>query len=237
MKTLLVIMSWLSSLSASAQRDYRPFVEEGKRWNYITDYGYGDYSWYGYLSGDTIMNGHNCKKYYDVRDDGEPFFYAALYEENKKSYYYKRDGVGPIPLFDFSLEKGQTIDNNKQTYIVADIDTVFNSGQQFKRFYLQDINSDNSFIWIEGVGINEDLFNPFRNLFGGITRVISCEVNGGTLFTEEGFYSPRIPSSIHANEATAAPPKKSVFDLQGRRIDATPAKGVYIRNGRKQVVR
>jgi hypothetical protein len=29
----------------------------------------------------------------------------------------------------------------------------------------------------------------------------------------------------------------AIFDLQGRRLSATPAKGIYIQNGKKRIVR
>ena len=237
MKKLLMIILWVTALSALAQGDYRPFVEDGKRWNYKSRIMGSDNYFYYYclLSGDIIINGQNCiKLHVSYEGWGGPYVHAALYEIDKKVYYYEMNSVASILLYDFSLEKGQTVYNRKRTYLVTDIDTVFNSGQQFKRFHLQDSISGICFKWIEGVGINNSFTNSFQNLFGGMEEsVISCEVNGETLFTEEGFYSLGISSSIHANEATAAPTEKSVFDLQGRRRDAVPSKCVYIKDGRK----
>lgn len=61
---------------------------------------------------------------------------------------------------------------------------------------------------------------------------------------ESGFFeyavpdlvSPTIPDGIHAQGITTTTPEESsrIFDLQGRRLNGKPTKGVYIEDGRKK---
>ena len=82
------------------------------------------------------------------------------------------------------------------------------------------------------------MFNPYRNLFGGIdVRLLSCELNGEVIFTGDGFDQPSISDVAFPQLISKDAHNYNYFDLQGRRIQGLPQRGVYIKDGRKVVMR
>ena len=94
-------------LFASAQTtesDYRPFAEEGKKWE--TQVGLIMENLYSYfISGDTVINGENWKKVYNRRYmNGTPHYYSAVRDVDKKVYCIAKGSNRPRLLYDFGLK-------------------------------------------------------------------------------------------------------------------------------------
>ena len=82
--------------------------------------------------------------------------------------------------------------------------------------------------WIEGVGSTLDFFGMLP-LPGNYNSLVACEVNGEVIYQSA--------TSIQGIKSNTLNSDGAIFDLQGRRLSATPAKGVYIQNGKKRIVR
>ena len=82
--------------------------------------------------------------------------------------------------------------------------------------------------WIEGVGATMDFFGMLP-LQGNYNSLVACEVNGEVIYQSA--------TSIQGIKSNTLNSDGAIFDLQGRRLSATPAKGVYIQNGKKRIVR
>ena len=84
-------------------------------------------------------------------------------------------------------------------------------------------NSGSARIWVE----DETLI-----------ALTSCSMDGECIFTREDFSTQayRITDGIFLPTAQTADPKENpIHDLQGRRLNGIPQKGIYIRNGKKHV--
>jgi len=95
--------------------------------------------------------------------------------------------------------------------------------------------------WIEGIGCTGNLVFPFWvDIIGPQPLLLSCYDGDECVFDVEEFAGivttsiKDIPKAIHSRSAS---PDSPLYDLQGRRISATPQKGVYIQNGKKTLVK
>ena len=90
---------------------------------------------------------------------------------------------------------------------------------------------------MEGVG---SLTAPYWNIPSStMLNLIACTVGDEVLFWGDNADSWGLqrPTSISSLTRHTAPLTKGCFDLSGRRLAAPPAKGMYIENGRKRVVK
>ena len=100
--------------------------------------------------------------------------------------------------------------------------------------------------WADGIGTY--LNNPFafelrflpfeKPKLGKDIHLVTCMKDEKYYFNIEWTYVPGDQSSIDDNSYTDNSLKSSnLYDLQGRRLQHTPAKGLYIQDGKKRVVR
>ena len=200
-----ILSFFIFGLHAQQEDNYRPLVEEGKRWiyddylalrpeKYNCFYGY-------YLQGDTVIGGKKCLKMYVENrfNDGKTSYVGALYEENKKVYHVDLEGETYI-LYDFDCREGDIITSDRTTLKVVRIYTIQNEGRNLRMYelspnaYEEDDSGDMNFYWIEGVGCTRDFFGMLP-LSGNYSSLRRCEVNGETLYqyvqpkyTEEGYH-------------------------------------------------
>lgn len=240
---------------ANTATNYRPFAVEGKTWK-CTSWSWGnlvEHSETYTIKGDTVINGMYCKKLYS----GQNFRYF-VYEQNRKVFavLHKKgtpDDVFTRLLFDFSLEPCDTVinSNGRGTFrvTVLRVDTIVNSNNDsFRRMLVRTgpLNEAGEYAekppyqelyWIEGVGSSrcpeDSYFWPNGSEPG--RRMEECFENGECIMT----YSEMMAEgSSGVNSVTAPQPlSASIYDLQGRRLSTKPQKGVYIRDGRKIVVK
>ncbi|MEE3462658.1 MAG: hypothetical protein VZR00_12410 [Lachnospiraceae bacterium] len=226
-------------LASFAQDGYRPLVEQGKKWTYHHNAYQYVYDYHYTLEGDTVVEGKDCLKMYsDNRDNkGEIRYEGALYEENKKVYCFYPEKDEAALLYDFNCKVGDTLSKNSRDLIVLSIDTIVGVVCKGEYYALQvqeyDEEKNDSVVlgtlyWIEGVGATKDFFNMLP-LAGNYNSLIACEVNGEVLY--------QTSTAIQSVRSRLSNDHDAIFDLQGRRLSATPAKGVYIQNGKKRIVR
>ena len=204
-KSFIFSVLFFLPCAISAQDSYRPLVEDGKHWTYDNytpaQLAEDDYYYYYDLRGDTLIAGHLCLKMYsdNFRRSGEIKYHGALYEENKKVYYFSPEEEEAELLYDFDCVAGDTLHVRVGNLVVKSIQTEENGGIAIKRYTLYSIDgyfNDGSitFSWIDGVGATMDFFDMLP-LNGNYNSLNACELNGETLYkaiepdpTEEGYH-------------------------------------------------
>ena len=238
MKQFLLMLAMMP-LASFAQDDYRPLVEQGKKWTYHHDAYQYVYDYHYTLEGDTVVAGKDCLKMYsDNRDNkGEIRYEGALYEENKKVYCFYPEKDEAALLYDFNCKVGDTLSKNSRDLIALSIETIVGVVCKGEYYALQvqeyDEEKNDSVVlgtlyWIEGVGATKDFFNMLP-LAGNYNSLIACEVNGEVLYQSS--------TAIQSMKSYLPDDDGIIFDLQGRRLPSPPAKGIYIQNGKKRIVR
>lgn len=242
MKQFLLMLAMMP-LASFAQDGYRPLVEQGKKWTYHHDTYQYVYDYHYTLEGDTVVAGKDCLKMYSENryGDGERQYEGALFEENKKVYCffpYKEESSieEPALLYDFGCEVGDVFHMNAIELVTQAISAVEVNGKSVNRYDFQaqqPDKDDEPFVignlsWIEGVGATMDFFGMLP-LQGNYNSLVACEVNGEVIYQSA--------TSIQGIKSNTLNSDGAIFDLQGRRLSATPAKGVYIQNGKKRIVR
>ena len=221
----------------------RMLVREKKEWWYHDSkaemYLEEPYDFFMYADGDTLINGLQWKKIYQKR--AEPIYEKAMREENGRVYELRPGGQERL-LFDFSLKVGDVYEPAGEPHrmmTVIAIDTVMVEGAAHRRLLLmQQVNGQTTDLttWTEGIGSEcgidlpaywSDMDPKVVNHTGGRNyyhlQFLGCKDFGSD------------PASVAT--ATSQPQQRGIFDLQGRRVQGQPRSGVYIRDGRKQVVK
>ena len=251
-------------LSAQTYSDYHPMFVDGKEWNFqigLIELNTFDYQ----VDGDTVIDGAEWKKVYATKFSvfSTSSYFASIREVGRKVYAIAKDSKKARLLYDFGLEVGDKVgcgvenasfaclvDKGEKedllfgipcsNYLqVKSIDFVKVSGLPHRRFYLTlysqfgEVLAD-GIIWIEGVG---SCMGPFLPWYPQITidnYLFYCKEGGKVIFTSWDYsdIGTSVPAGIMKTDGYE---EGLLFDLQGRRVDAEPQKGIYIRNGRKVV--
>lgn len=231
-----------------------PLLEEAKVWWYY-DAVWPNNVFRMFVEGDTIANGRTWKKlYHDNSDEAVPVFAKALREDGGRVYQLTENGSEKL-VYDFTLGIGDryTPESNDGRYMeVIAVDTMFTEGVAHRRLILQqylggvatDLTS-----WIEGIGSDYGIdLTAFWSTYDWKVQQKSKGDTYNYLFfdcvtaTGQRVYSSKwksandIQSVISIPSASAQPPTHQIYDLQGRQIQQ-PTRGIYIRGGRKVVVK
>lgn len=253
MKKLLPIVFALLCISTAGAEEYKPMLTDGKMWKCVTKgdhFNSGDASFTVTVVGDTIVNGKACKK---LQYDGETEFGKKIdycrvaYEEDGKVYtkdlpFYFEYEDKFILVFDFNMHKNdKTADDH--TTVEAE-DYVYVDGEKVHRvkFGITDRNGISP-VWVEGVGPNTDfiLFTPptyIPTTTGGsdIDYMLECYDNGKLIYTADDFLKGWDTNGIALPTAEKTA-RGNAYDISGKPTNA-PHKGeIYIRDGKKQVMR
>jgi hypothetical protein len=155
---------------------YVPFPTENASWSEIKWYqGTCDFPCkYQYkMLGDTLINSTLYLKIYKQNDSlansVNAFYFGALREQAKKIYFRSKENDNEIRLYDFSKNVGDTINNlysafnlfypiPSESAVITGIDSILLNGNYRKVFHLDAEYDD--YIWIEGIGCTNGLFNP-----------------------------------------------------------------------------
>lgn len=240
MKTelLFTLFALLPTLSFS-QEMYEPFLEEGKVWTY---HYYNDFTGHEFyetlaISGDTIVNNKSYKRIVDVATG---IFECAMREDGKKVFCVYPHYADEVLLYDFGLNVGdsfQLYDDDSGTdtdawATVVSVDTVVVGNRAFR---ILDVRPKDmmgwSNWWIEGIGSMYYLTSNYLSV-GNNYAFSTCTVDGETIFTHKDYRTSGIPGISYTNKNKYS----SFHNLQGRQVQQ-PTRGVYIRDGRKVVVK
>ena len=238
---MLLACPFAAFASQDGGEDYHPFVVEGKIW-YCTEtiVFSNSYKLDYMISGDTIINGYACKKLLKRRERGRKdfnwYFECGLMEQGKRVFEVYKDRI--ITLYDFSMEVGDYIDYEEYRALVESIDTwVTPEGREYKMRIIKVVDLEwHSYFynyWIGRIGTLSRPFRPFYEVFAdgsfgvGVDR---CIENGEILY--DSGEANGVPSATVQDRQDAP-----CFNLQGRRLNGVPQRGMYIRDGRKYVVK
>ena len=256
MKRILLLISTIICLSfVSAQEsDYLPLLQEGKVWNYELRYMDDDFKFQtgtstDWVDGDTIINGQTMFKICSVDSDKGEIFKSIWYEADKKVYLYSGKGETLYLAYDFSLEPGDDIPTDIHLsggdwgLFVNTADTINVNDNLRKRIRFASDPASWDFCWIEGVGGPWRLNEPVGHLVsdGREYTLVSCYVGEQCIFEKTDFDAQPVTMGIQQigndKNSERACGIERIYDLTGRRITSTPARGIYIQNGKKHVIK
>ena len=264
MKKISILILSVTAFLLKSFAYERPFLQEGKRWNImlhnlhvlddeVVPYTYEvthDSLTY-LLEGDTVISQRTCKKLYEIYK-GKKTYHGAMYEDSRKKVFYYEAGNSQArtlyygrPLASFREYDVQS--EGRFTYSYTD--TILVEGGQFLRYHFSFFDEDDNMpecTWIDGVG---GMGGPFY--FSGMQMTptcicdwttyefLSCEVPGEWTVTASDFSKPAITDGVDTaprlnNQAESG--SSIIYDLVGRRVDGKKP-GVYIRNGKKVVIK
>ena len=240
--------------SMSAQTDYSPLLKDGKVWNmsnHIWDLIPGTSEWQElevveYVKGDTIVDGEKYFKVYtnmtntytgEMRIGTSP---RLLQEADRKVWELSKNREGEWVkrvLFDFGQEVGETFKCilNDVTLTLVGIDSI-SVGGTVRRRYTHEYTCpprDDVYrqYWVEGIGSQCGPLTSSRAYNN--MRLKSCYEDGVCIFTGDDFNLPPLTADIKQAVPTSREQPTPLYDLQGRRLKAKPAHGIYIKDKKK----
>jgi hypothetical protein len=170
-------------------------------------------------------------------------------EKDGRIYHYEELNERYTPIMDFALSMGEQLVMTVSEYneviredtftVVAVSDTILESSTD-KRLrhcvYVKDkIGYDDC--WVEGIGSLRYGLNIYRNYAicnDAVQQLIWCAVGDETLYYAKGTNGiENKPVASKARFEKASP----LLDLQGRPVVGTPKRGIYVKDGRKYVVK
>ena len=221
------------SLSANAEEEPKRLLVDGRVWKmmnvtkeYYPDKGWcSDTTFYSVqVKGEVEFEGKKCFKV-SVSDD-----YLYMYEDNTGVYRYTMYNEWQ-KVFDFNLEIG---DNDPFLGApVTAIDKLVIGGVTYKKWVIGITD-----VVIEGIGSLADGLRLFDWIpVGGESETLfAIEENGQRwTFTEEDI--ARYEAMNVSVPTRRFSEVSSLYDISGRRINNMPPKGVYVRGGKKYVVK
>ncbi len=247
MKRVLTITIFLFTIAivSYSQLIYRPMLEEGKTWVYSyhhfdeeetndgTRYNEEIFDVTFSFQGDTIIGGLKYKRLIRCCNQ-EINYYAALREEGMTLFCIYAETTNEFIIMEFNPTK---FENAGYYGIFIDYkDTITVNEREFTRHVYESTDEDYRLVGVEGVGFDG------CGLVLGMTNILptcvcdymdfkACYENGECIFTQEHFHTTSDVNATHAKERNPS----QFFDLQGRRLQNKPGKGVYVSKGRKMV--
>jgi hypothetical protein len=172
MKNKLFLLLLVCLMQTQAQTNvYHPININGATW--LRDEAGSSYCcqyYYGYQSGDTIINALTYKKLHEVygtiypscgssqpcfTPSGPYGYIGALRQDSAAKKVYFISGTAPeYLLYDFNLQLGTVVQStNTSTVTVKKIDSMSIDGSYRKRYFFYDTTYDQrQSFWVEGVG-------------------------------------------------------------------------------------
>lgn len=230
---------------------YHPLLENGKVWEYSYNNGVNPYMKRLTIGGDTIIGNQTYKKIVEFRSSNPQTFEMLLREEGRKVYCYYPNQNSETLLYDFGKNAGEIISReikNGDTWIrkVIAVDTIMYKTKFFRcmtvhEYVIPDYMSEEAFfagnygydsgIWVEGIGSLSYLDTPITYP-GNYYSFFQYRLDGMT-FKQKDFMDA-ITNDIKPVKAVNRVNNNDViYDLQDRRIQGEPQKGLYIQNGKK----
>ena len=253
MKQIILTLVLFFPLSLMAQEEteyvYQSFVIEGKKWyTHQNTMGNGTYNTLlYYLTGDTIIEGHNCKKLMlninnGAADNGLEMYYKRednayvlryLYEEDKKVFQYCVNRTPLIydshsMLYDFSMKEG----DKQENYTVGSVEVVDFHGVKRRVMHIYGYGGIEEY-WVEGIGTRSPFTPGYSGFTGGFIGLVECVENDEVVFNENDFNNLVSTDGLELPTMSNDINNDAIYDLQGRRVQTPLREGLYIKNGRK----
>lgn len=259
MKKTAIAIFFLMTVVCQGQETYKVFFSEGKTWVYeryetptLNPMNVGRYPMTISVKGDTVIGDWICKKVYMSANGFTELFFCG-YDEQGKVYRIDIGSDTPRLIYDFTLQPGDATpllaykdDDYDITMNVSRIDTVEVNGQYFKRIHFVrkgDCVEVEDFLeekWVEGIGNDNGLFTPYcvpaSMPYAFNIEFKYCEDrDGNELFSVYDFTKNAVMDVSPV--ARAIVPDGTVYDIQGRRVQAPQRGGLYVKGGKKFIYR
>lgn len=243
------------TLYSSREYGKNDFLVEGKTWVYgYFGFDDSDEILECMLHGDTIIGGvHFMRKYekhYRLGSTAPAEWESTdwyLGQEGNKLYHYCSWPTysGEKFMFmdlDFSKQAGDVIEVSGMPStpwtldVLAVGDTIMeNTTGQPSRHCMTVVGhgyEGTDDVWIEGIGsvTSGVQYYTLGLVFGKVPQLLKCYVGDDVLY--EHPFDHQIPLRLEMQNATSSG-ASALYDLQGRRLSLKPARGLYIKDGRK----
>ncbi len=249
---MIIIFAALSAkvMAQNGSHDNQLLLKDGKTWtcSRLSDIDFQRFTYSYKLEDEIIVQGrrymilwlNNIEMY---GDDGW-HFYAYVRESDRKVFILYEGKEEESLLYDFQMQQnGKLImPNDIQMRFNGCFETNYNGKiltvQVYNISYIVDRPDVGVPDWgvecLESVGYNIDPFCTDR-WFTMSPRLESCHEDGECVFKGKDF-GTFIPLDISTMTFSVMDSGNNFYDLQGRRINSLPTKGIYIRDGRKVLV-
>ena len=243
---------------------YIEMLAEGRSWLYEEGYydknseepNYSTMTHRITVMGDTLIKEKSCKKLYD-NDGTSQTLIGLAYEEERRVYMFLLTNGNIQQLmedhlfhewtlvYDFNHDVGDVTAMwglgvyRRGQFFLNSIDTVSTGQRSFCRYIWQSpLMASIKTCVVEGVGGETGLL-PILNIIedGSRTTFVGCYDGDECIFSAKDFDAPIAQPTGIATVANRRTPSSPVHDLQGRRLKSPTRHGLYIRDGRKMVVR
>lgn len=251
--SLVCVIATITKAQESSSQN--KFFEDGKSWLWagykLTHPGATEeYFWTETVVGDTIVTGRVAKKIL-VKNEYEERFVVGL-EDNGVIYGYGNpegtDSICFYPMMNFNLHVGDStfikFTSSSEPVFAAEIvdeDIINVCGIERRKLTLK---TEGGYIgyWVEGIGANTYdfyLIPVFYSSTGYGYHMVKCFQDGVCIFTADDFLASTdgIKDVAVSEKDKALSEDASLYDLSGRKVTGTPRRGIYIKGGRKVLVK
>lgn len=252
----------LMPLSVCSSNISAPLLKEGRTWMY--DYHHFEeietnegityeesvFEISYTIQGDTVIGGLTYGKIMQFRDDACRY-YAALREDGTTIFCMNSGELNEFVLLEYDPKKFTTIGEICGEY-TEQKEVVNINGKEFIRHVYEPVDTSigKKLVGVEGVGFKDSgLLGMIQDLPTCICDYESfkaCYDGGECIFTNDDFYYQTTLEGIKEvydfkrdnpyGSENSKSKNGGFFDLQGR-LSAPPAKGLYIKNGRIELVK
>ena len=221
-RSILLFMIMCLAQTILAEDKGKNVLVDGRVWNYIDVYYTGgkNDTTYHYMKakGPVEFDGKSC---YSV--DGSIFF-----EEGNCVYSYSEDHISGEKVWQKELDFNMTLGMDN----VVSIDSIMVGTQLHRRIKL---DSD---IWVEGIGGRKyGIFASWHDPVPGslrTIRIISVYDGNECIFKEEDFQKSAYTTDVKKVMSNVLR-DEPFYDLQGRKLQRAPRRGIYILGGKKYI--
>ena len=257
-RNLLLLLAIASQMISVAQNPTSSTIVEGRVWNVVSiipaeppesdtipgyykdikgRWGVGWPHTYE-IKGDTVMGGTTYKKLFL---DGR--FVSGLREEEGRIYECYWDDYPEMRSFDFNLQSGDIFKdeaNDMEQMEVKQVRTFNFSGMNRRCMDMWDYVEGQEIIdglvdyWIEGIGCMGGPHSPFWWEGTPGSLLLSCYDGDECIFAAEDLNQI---TNIQPTIAETPFNSQEIYDLQGRKVTMPQRNGLYIRNGKKIVIK
>ena len=209
--------------------EYEPIAMEGKEWTYRTQIPYKHDGLVSdvlmWIKGDTIVDGLKCKKLYthtkELWDGGKETLEIGYCRQEGDRYYQN----GRL-MYDFSLQVGDVFEPLSPLMVESVGDTILSDGIT-RKYLLMRLGYSYDY-WIEGIGSLEmGILNNDMDMAGLDINLNSCTCDGLWIYKK---------TEMNIEYSQHQPISTPYYDLLGRKV-AHPTRGIYIKDGRKVVIK
>lgn len=235
---------------------YMPFVQEGKRWVFNNP-DFGEYSYL--ISGDTVINQRSYKKVYLINGEGRTY-QTAVREEDRVVYAQHLEWEREEIVYFFTTfgeekyeYKEELNDTMYTVYRVANFYPIkASTGRIHQAFTCNIVWADGSrhmlggTLCYEGIGdlVNSGfLFSPSGLFLSSSQDFVACYLDDELVATFDDLDNFVTDYQGITNSPPLRQSTSDTFDIFGRKLpdnqrsNPHKPKGIYIRDGRKVVVR